>query len=302
MPAVAELIEQVYDYVTNGRRAASVNTTATGIAYPSSATDITFNNATDGFIAASDIIEVGDEQMLVISMNHLSRTATVMRGYSGTSAIDISPNYIAYVQPAMFQRSVRQALVGEIKALSPRLTALSYYDVGPTINGQLFYEAAEFDDDNTVVGTLGISLGPFAGDTRLGWSHPRHQFIRNLPTDGTGKAGVLLADNPGEGRELRLAVARRFQTDVFNDTTDIVDEVGLDPSWVDIVVYGAAGRMLGRMEALRSMSDRLSGGDTTKVAPGSRAAGASWFFKRRDELIYQASLEYRGQFPFVEQW
>jgi hypothetical protein len=299
MPTVGELIEQVYDLVTNGRRAAAVNVASAS--YAAGDTAIVFTYPTDGLVAASDIIEFGDEHLLVVSIAHNTKTATVIRGFNGTTPAAIAANAVAYVQPAMWQRSVRQALIGEIGGLSPKLSSYRFYDLGPTLNGQLFYPVPGFTDDSTVIGSLGVELGPSAGDQRKGWSKPSHQFVRNLTATGGG-GGVLLSENPYAGRELRLALAQRFVTTPFTDATDAVATVGLDEEWCDIVVHGAAGRMIGRREAERALSDRVSSGDTTKVQQGSRAGAASWFFKRRDELLAQAAMEFRGRFPFMQQW
>lgn len=296
MATVGDLIENVYDLVLGGRRAATVAVLYTTV--NTTATSVVVSSDTDDTFAVGDIVEAADEQLLVTAVSHPTRTLTVIRGWSGTTAAAHTAGDILYVGPVVSQRQVRKAIFDEIKALPPKLWSVTAYDLTTTLNA-LFYQVTGLPDDATILGTVGVYLGPTTGDQAVIWNTVPFRMVRNLSSTSSGVVGIQLLDYPGSDRTLRVNVATTFTTD-DTDSDVVTDDIGLDVSWLDIVEYGAAARIIGRLESVRALSDRASSGtDTGKVGQGTRANTASWFSRQRDRRMSDAHLALRGRYPFM---
>ena len=296
MTTVGDLIETVYDLVLGGRRAVTVATLATTVT--TTGTTLVVDVDTDDTFSVGDVVEIDDEQCLVVSVAHGIRSLTVRRGWSGTTKAAHTAGDLLYVSPVVSQRQIRKAIGDEIKALPPKLWAVTSYDL-TTTSTALFYPVTGLSDDSSVIGAVGVYLGPYTGDTANVWAAVPYRLQRNLSSAGAGLVGVQLLDYPGVSRALRVNIATTFVTTDMSSTVT-TDDIGLDPSWVDIVEFGAAARIIGRLEAVRALSDRASSGaDTGKVAQGTRANTASWFTRQRDRRMADCHLALRGRYPFM---
>lgn len=290
---VGDVISSVYFALLGGRRANNANAVASTI--NSSVTSFDLSAAHANRVFTGDVIECEDEQMYVTGLSS-TNTVTVLRGFNGTAAASHTVGTAVWLNPVLAQLQVRNAVTATVRSLHPSLfRAVSQQFT--TVDGQYAYTVTGATDDGTTIGIADAVLGPITGDTRAIVANVKARLVRN---DTTNMA-VVLSENPGAGRRLRVTFARRFDTSNMADSRELVAGIGLDEGWRDLVELGACWQLMGQLEPARALADRVStSGDPGTVQHGARSSSAAWFRQRFKDRRVEAVMELRGRYPFVQ--
>lgn len=221
-----------------------------------SQTSIVLADAIDGLVDVGDIIEVGDEQMLVRVVSN--QTLTVKRGWANTTAATWADGALITLNPSMPASVLRRMIGEEINGLAPTLFQVVTVDV-TTTGGVGFYPVNLGAPYNSLAHRfLRAELGPIGTDLRAIWAPVPARPVTDLATTVSASGlGIMLPTDPGYTRTLRVSWGCKFDTSVLTDATTLAT-IGLDDAWGDIVQYGVAARMSVAREARRNQVSALT--------------------------------------------
>jgi hypothetical protein len=98
---------------------------------------------------------------------------------------------------------------------------------------------------------------------------------------------------------IHFKYAAPFNVDTaFDNTTDLVADVGVDESDLDVAVYGAMWRLVQGFEARRNLFNPMStSSDVQGVPPGSILREADYYKMERNSRLGDAQRRLRSLFP-----
>lgn len=293
MPTFDELVDEVKSnligYALRQDRLTYV-TNAGGITTTSSVINV---GSTDNL--AKGIIEIDDELIWIDSFNKSTNQLNVApgfgRGYMGTTPAPHSTNAMVTLSPAFPRVSIKKAINDTIKSFYPKLFA-----VGSTT---FTFNAAQttyaLPDDAREVLYMSWQT---TGSSREWLPIKRWRFdpLANVPTFNTQKT-INIYENIQPGRTVKVWYTMIPDT-LDANTDDFVDVTGLPESCVDVVVYGAAYRLLTFLDAGRiNLTSAESDFADSKNPYNSGAAASRYIFALFQQRLQEEALKLADQFP-----
>lgn len=202
-------------------------------------------------LAPTAIISVGTELMYVWDYNTNTKTVTVTRAWNGTKAFawtagtELEVN-VRFPSPDILNE-LRDEIAGWPQSLYRVVAANHTIAVFP---GSVRL-APELDG---LYGIIDVRRSPNPTSTTT-WPRVLSVEVVHEMDPATFSTGTMLSINDAlrSGSQLRVYVAMPFVTDpVFTMTTDLINEVGLAPSMVDVAILGTAIRLVMPQEIKRS--------------------------------------------------
>lgn len=234
-----------------------------------------------GAIKDGQIIAIDLEVMRVWEVDDTNKTATVQRGYGGSTAATHLVGSLVYVNPTHTKFAILRALNQDILALSSAgLFSMSTVE--------LTYNAVAAGYDLTSVTNLeGIYRidAKYTGMTR-DWQRIRDfRLARSQNTVDFPSGYALSWDHGGQpGQTVRVVYKSRFTT--LSALTTDVSTTGLPTSAYDIPPLGAAARLVSPREVDRN--DTTSQGNSRRAdevpAGAVRSAGAGLWAIRQNRI------------------
>jgi hypothetical protein len=223
-------------------------------------------------IAPGVIIEIGYEQMMIVANSGV--TLTVIRAWNGSTAAAHTAQDVIYIEPRFLRQNILDELSNELLALPTGLFK--------TASSNLTFAAGVSTVD---LGTTGTVYRILAAERASldGASYPSLRLnLRLIREESTGTfASGYAVTIPGglsysRSATVRVTVAQPFTTATLTSATDLQAIVGLPVSCEDIVVFGAASRLLSDKEALRLDFTRQGQSRAAEeIPPESQAKQAS---------------------------
>jgi hypothetical protein len=293
MPTFDELVDEVKSnligyalrqdrltYITNSN---GINTTSTQITVGSS------DNLAKG------IVEIDDELIWIDSFDKQNNTLNVApgfgRGYMGTSPAPHSVNAMVTLSPSFPRVSIKKAINDTIKSFYPKLFA-----VGSTT---FTFNAAQTtyalpDDVREVLYMSWQTTG--SSKEWLPIKRWRFDPLANVATFNSQKT-INLYENIQPGRTVKVWYTMVPNT-LDAGTDDFVDITGLPESCQDVVVYGAAYRLLTFLDAGRiNLSSAEADLNDTKNPYNSGASASRYIFALYQQRLQEEALKLSDQFP-----
>lgn len=250
-------------------------------------TDITFDFAL-GSIQAGAILGVDLEDLYVWTL--VGATATVARGWNGSTPAAHSANRTVSVNPLFSNWAVLCEVNNELASISPQIYQVK--TVTETMTTASSYNLAA-----DVIDVLAVQYADIGPSTNWPSLH-RWSFLPNQDTTvfTSGKA-LRLYELPDPGRTLRVTYAAPLGT--LSDLLENVETVtGLPTSAADIPAIGAAARLLSAREARRSQLDaQPEPRQAADVPPGTARSAAAQLFALRDRRIKEESAKLSRLYP-----
>lgn len=242
---------------------------------------VTFEFDAEG-ITKGSIISIDDELMYVWSRDKGTLQAVVQRGVLGTTAATHAVGALVEVNPRFPTSVIRDELQREIRSWHPRLFAV----VTKELTVEIAKRAVDLDSvPGDFFHVLDILRQPRALSDS--WVRVRGRAAHNLNTADFPSGSALFLDDPVEAStRIRVTYARPFDLSAFDDNTDLVADVLLEPAYFDIATYGAAWRLVSTREIKRTDSDAQGEPrDAQEVPPGHILQTARQLKALRDERI-----------------
>jgi hypothetical protein len=247
----------------------------------------TINNLSRG------LVEIGDELILVKKYDRTSGVATVIGGLSGTGrgadgtvATAHEIDEIITNDPRFPRQRIKEAINDTINGVYPDLWVFGEYEF-PYLSARYEYPMPVDADDvyKVVVNTIGPSGVWFPAQS---WrfnpmSSTTAGQVKPQPTP-TGKS-IQIYDRIVPGRNIRVSYTKA-PTPLVDNGDDFTTVTGFPERYIDMIVYGAAWRLLPAYEAARLQQASIEATERAPLVPTSAASQASQFFL----ALYQKRL------------
>jgi hypothetical protein len=241
------------------------------------------------------VVEVDSELLYVWEVNTGTKTATIERGFNGTTATTHTSGAIANVNPRFPRNQLLEAINDEL------------IDLAAPSNGLYRVKALDFDyngtdlmvnlqSNNDVIDLLEVRYRNTADD----YPHVRKVgLIRNLPTKDFPSGVALKFNDPPKSASLRVTYKAPFNR-VTRESDDIQTVCGFPLSAEDIIILGIQIRLMAPREMKRSFTEAQ--GDTRRaeeVTAGAVANSINGLIRiRRDRIVAEAT-KLDSQYPIL---
>lgn len=293
MTTVADLVEQTFDHLYSQSRQqfnvldGALTTTGATVTFEHAPSDVT----------RGSYLSIDDELMYVISVDQSAKTAVVLRGQRGTrkavhadgALVDINPRFPRYL--------VKRALRDEVRSWPSSVYRIDTLDLSAS-DGVAGYDLIGVGDDFYSI--IDLQYGPAAGSVAVDVTRTAYTIYREGdPVTFPSGAGVVLTGvAPSDARDVRVVLALPFDTTVWENTTDLVDDVGLAESMLDIPPIGAAWRLMSGRDIKRSFGEGQGESRRAEEVPAGFAGSIATFHKRtRDARLSDEAVKLLGRHP-----
>ena len=236
MAAVSTLVDRIYrDFLNkpddlsafSRLDGAMSDTTGTTLTYESGL----FSSEEENLLGNGALVEVDQELMLVTAANTSTRTLTVSRGYSGTTAATHADKTNIFINPTFPRKSVFDAVADNIVRLYPSL-----YNV-TTTNVTANSTYAEVPASTVEVLTSYVQNASGEQYTSAGI-----ELLRDFPPSTTNTAVQFY--NTSNGKTVHLVVKRKFVRPT-SETVDLATDCLISDEYEQIVMVGAVADIVG---------------------------------------------------------
>lgn len=196
------------------------------------------------------IIEIDEELLWVDTFDRVANTATVApygRGYLGTTAAAHSVNSKVTIAPTFPKFSVKKAINDTIRAVGSSIFAVGT----TTLTYNAAYNTYDFDglDIQNILDMSWESVGPSREWIPIRrW---RFDSVGDSTTFGAGSQTVTIYDAITAGRTIKV-IYSKDPTAFTADNQVFTTQTGLPESCKDVVVLGAAYRLLAFLDPART--------------------------------------------------
>ena len=255
-------------------------------------------------VTDGDILSIDDE--LIYTWNTASVSggvqATIQRGYRNTTPAEHDPDALVLINPYFSTREVRECLRDELRSWPPQVFRVESLDIAAID----FVQGYDLGDINPFMPPYRCTISPDTytpGTTDLMWPTIPFEVDQNANTADFPSGNALFITAPGGIYEapqtLHFKYATIFDVDTsFDDVTDMITDVGVDESDIDISVYGAMWRLVQGFEARRNLFNPMAtSSDVQGVPPGSILREADYYKTERNNRLGDAERRLRSLFP-----
>lgn len=297
---VENTIERIRRQLNSSLRM-EVNTLASSLT--TSTDPITLNYELSNSIRPGAILSIGTELMRVIAVNRASKEINVLRGWQDTDAEAHDDDAEVLINPRFTRFDLWDSIILEIASWEPDLYTLS--DDVESIAG----DAEGFELASAYSNALGVVelRRNFTEDDSSVWPEFPFELHRgasaNLtPTEGSGLF-VRFTSNGGRARSAGTVLARvaiPYDTALITaESTDLITDVGLDTSLLELVELGVKYRVMMDDEMARSgrmVQDEPRRNDEVPV--GAALTAAQFVLQRYERRRRQEVERLRTKYPF----
>jgi hypothetical protein len=293
MPTLSDIIDEVkvnlqgytlrQDRITYVANAGGLSTSTTSVTIGSSSN------------LAKGIIEIDDELLLVDTYDKASNTLTIMpgfgRGYQHSTAATHNQYAPVILSPAFPRMSIKQAINDTISSLYPKLwaNATTTITYNPAVTT---YELPAGTEDITTLAWQ--SIGP--SKEWIPITNWRMDPMANTSAFASGNS-VSIHDRIIPGRTIQVAY-RKAPTILSNSSDEFTTVSGLPAACRDVVVLGAAYRMLSYIDAGRvNLTSAEADAADTKTPSTAGTSVSKYIFALYQQRLNEESSKLSGQYP-----
>lgn len=259
-----------------------VSTTTSSLASPT----VLSLGSTDN--VGKGVVEIDEELLWIDSFDRVANTATVSpygRGYYGTTPATHTAGTKVVVSPTFPRNSIKNAINDTIAGLGASIFAVKQteFTFNAAVQTYAFVNLNIKDILRVTYSTIGpsktwdpinvYSFDPMASAEAFGY------------TEGDQVQTITLGLNPPPGRTVKVMYATDPVAFTSN-SQDYVTQTGLPPSTKDVVVLGAAYRLLSFLDPARAAQTSPQADETDSKRP----YGASQTATKQLYALYQQRL------------
>lgn len=245
---IDEVLINLAGYTLQQDRTTYLRTPITTLTSPSTSPLIVSLGSTES--VGKGVIEINDELLWVDGFDKINNTATVApygRGYLGTTAATHEPDTKVTISPTFPRYIVKKAINDTIRAIGATIFAVKQTNF-------IFNSAVNtYDFDNLNIQNILTMMWQDTGSSREWIRIRRYDFdpLADTGTWGNNSQTVTVYDyiTPGRTVKVMYATAPASFTDI-NQEFNI--QTGLPESCKDVVILGAAYRLLAYLDPARA--------------------------------------------------
>ena len=288
MAAVSTLVDRIYrdflnkpdDLSAFSRLDGAINNSVTSLTYESGL----FSSEEENLLGNGALVEVDQEIMLVTAANTSTRTLTVARGYSGTTAASHDDKANIFINPTFPRKSVFDAVSDNIVRLYPTLYNVT--TITTTANSTYQEVAA------STVEVLSSFVQNASGEQ---YTSAGIELLKNFPPSSTNTAVQFY--NTSNGKTVYLVVKRKFVRPSA-ETDDLSTACLLEDEYQQIVMVGAVADIVGATDVDASTQEFITeklAAESYPIGSGERLRNA--LLRLRSLLIDEARGNLRSLYP-----
>ena len=289
MAAVSTLVDRIYrDFLNkpddlsafSRLDGAMSDTTGTTLTYESGL----FSSEEENLLGNGALVEVDQELMLVTAANTSTRTLTVSRGYSGTTAATHADKTNIFINPTFPRKSVFDAVSDNISRLYPSLYNVTTTNV-----------VANTTYQEVPASTVEILTSYVQNSSGEQYTSAGIELLRDFPPSSTNTAVQFY--NTTNGKTVHLVVKRKFVRPT-DETSDIETVCLVAPEYEQIVMVGAVADIIGATDVDASTQEFITeklAAESYPVGSGERLRNA--LLRLRSLLIDEARGNLRSLYP-----
>jgi hypothetical protein len=261
-------------------------------AITATATSVSFQYDLGG-IRPGGVIQIDSELMYVWEISAGSKSATVERGWNGTTAAAHVASSVATVDPKFPRAQILEAINAELDDLASPMNGLfQIKTMEMNYNGSDIM--VNLPTTDKIIDLISVSVRFISTD------YPkirRVRLIRDLPSDDFNSGCAIRLDE--EVRAGRMVIV--YKTPFVNVTTEaqnVQNIAGLPTSCEDILIMGAQIRLVSPREVKRNFTE--SQGDTRRpeeVPSGSVGNSITNLLRMRRDRITSEAAKLARQYP-----
>ena len=230
------------------------------------------------------------------------QNVTVQRAMKGTTATSHAAGALAKVNPEFTRAEIRGALKDEIRSWGPQVFSVTSEEIAAKdgVRGYDLGAITPFYFVLEVRHSPNVSMGQ---TSNVVWPTVNFEVIRSAPaSDFPSGSGLVIRDNVSVMSfpvTFHVIYGKPFDVDdAFDDTTDLLTNVGMDISDLDIAPYGAAWRKAAFREMRRTFAQAQGQpSDLQNDPPLYSMRMADELKKIRDSRLGDAEWRLRSQYP-----
>lgn len=249
---------------------------------------------------SSGLVEIDEELILVSAADQTSGVVTVLAGANGRGRESTAPdahgsNALVISDPLFPKSSLKNAIIDSIQGVYPEVYVIKTAVFNK--NAVVFEYGLPTEADEVLQVTYD-TVGP----TKMSPPAVRYRFNAHANTTRfpTGKS-IQVLDNITPGREIKVTYSTAPGTPT-SDSDDLATVTGFSSSDIDrfsdMLVYGAAARLLPAYESARLQQGAIESMERASLVPVESATKASQFYWG----LYKARLlEERNRFQLLHE-
>ncbi len=255
-------------------------------------------------VTPGTILSVDDELLYVWSVTPSSNgsTCVVQRGYRNTVPAAHGSLSLVLINPYFSSHEIHECMRDEIRSWPPQVFQVKTLDLVAVD----FQNGYDLGDIKPFMPPYRATISPNTvtpGVDDLSWDTISFEIDQEANTTDFPSGNSLTVTEPGgiyqSPQTIHFKYAAPFDVDTsFADTVDLVNQVGIDESDIDILIYGAAWRLVQGFEVRRNLFNPMqTSGDYQGVPPGAILREADYYRTERDRRLGDAQRRLRGLFP-----
>jgi hypothetical protein len=289
MSTVGTVVDRTIRQLMSGTVEERNKTTA---AITATATSVTMQYELGG-LRQGGVIQIDAELMYVWEVNSGSKSATIERGWNGTTAVAHASGAVVVVDPKFPRAQIIEAINAEIDDLSSPMNGL-YQIKSMELNYNGTWSMINLPTTDKIIDLVSVSLRYIATD------YPkirRCRLIRDLPNDDFNSGyGIRFDEQVRAGR--MIVVYKAPFTNVTTEAQNLQNIAGFPASAEDILIMGAQIRLVSPREVKRNFTE--SQGDTRRaeeVPVGAVSNSINNIIRMRRDRITAEAARLARQYP-----
>jgi hypothetical protein len=243
---------------------------------------------------ARGLIEIGEELLFVDSVNRPASSLVVApfgRGYQGTTPATHAINTKVTIAPTFPRIAVKRALNDTVKAVYPQLWGIGTHTFSYS-PAQSTYALPS--DAEGVIAVAFSTTGPTKEWMPI--RSYRHDPMANTASFTSGNT-ITLYSGVEPGRTVQVTYSKEA-TAMVNNSDDFVGVTGLPLSTKDVIIYGAAYRLVSFIDPSRLTFTSAEADEADRSKPiGSGSNAARFIFSLYQQRLQEEAGRLKGKFP-----
>lgn len=222
-----------------------------GSAVTTVATTVTLTYELPASVISGAVLSIANEEMRVMSVDKVAKQVTVIRGWNGSEAITHSAGDEVHINPRFSGLDVYEALIDEVTSWGPDLYRTVARQESVADGQQTISLPTSWRD---IYGLVDVRRN-YTDDDSTSWPRLAGRLQRGVAgtwTNGPSSGLSFRMFPPIYIGSVYLVAAAPLDVDAISWNADLVDDVGLKASMLDVLDMGIKWRLLGDSEAGRS--------------------------------------------------
>lgn len=242
------------------------------------------------------VIEIDEELMWVDSFDRLANTATIApygRGYHGSTAATHAADTQVVIAPTFPIHAIKKAINDTLRSLGASIFAVksTTFTFNPAVTTYAFNNL----NIKSIITVSYENIGP----TKEWVPVRRWDFDSTADTTafGSGAQTITLGEAPAPGRTVRVVYATDPVAFTSN-SQDYVTQTGLPESTRDVVILGAAYRLLSYLDPARAAQTTAQADEVDAKRPyGSSQSATKQLFALYTQRLNEEVKAHQQNYP-----